>query len=266
MPRKSGTEPPLIGPGPRIIGPRCGGLATECQPGGGRGCTCAYWWEWQDGVLTKPPELRQIGGECPVAERDGRPCFTAPWRPVRVFALTANDRTPRDTELCAFARNRAGDEAEHQAKRDAMRCEWCRRPAARELRWAHGCAPRKLPPDVEQWRPHFWSTQGRNDLHMGYICPARAAIEDAAHAEGRSVVVTLTDPPVVSMGTRCVDKGPWRGAAMTLVNARWPAPARLPQRPGRLPVLKCDTLARCSSQNARRNRQRRRYRVRCPAN
>lgn len=30
MPRKSDTEPPLIGPGPRMIGPRCGGLVTEC--------------------------------------------------------------------------------------------------------------------------------------------------------------------------------------------------------------------------------------------
>lgn len=201
MPPKSVTEPPLIGPGPRVIGPRCGGLVTECQAGGGRGCTCAYWWEWHDGVLTKPPELRTVGGECPVAERNGRPCCTAPWRPVRVFALTVGDTTPHDAELCAFARNHAREEAERQAKRDAMRCEWCRRPAARAPRWAHGCAPRELPPDVEQWRPHFWSTQGRNDLHMGYICPACAAIEDAAHAEGRSVVVTLTDPPVVSMGT-----------------------------------------------------------------
>jgi hypothetical protein len=43
-----------------------------------------------------------------------------------------------------------------------------------------------LPPDVEQWRPHFWSTQGRNDLHMGDICPAWAAIEDAAHEADRS--------------------------------------------------------------------------------
>jgi hypothetical protein len=77
MPRKPGTEPPLIGPGPRMIGPRCGGLVTECQVGGGRGCTCAYWWEWHDGVLTKLPELRPVGGECPVAERNGRPCFTA---------------------------------------------------------------------------------------------------------------------------------------------------------------------------------------------
>jgi hypothetical protein len=211
MPRKPGTEPPLIGPGPRVIGPRCGGLVTECQADAGRRCTCAYWWEWHDGVLTKPPELRPVGGDCPVAERNGRPCFTAPWQPVRVFALTAGDRTPRDTDLCAFARNRARDEAERQAKRDAMRCEWCRRPAGRPPRWALGCAPRELPPDVEQWRPHFWSTQGRNDLHVGHICPACAVIEDAAHAEGRSVVVTLTDPPVVSMGTRCAGKGPDKG-------------------------------------------------------
>ena len=53
MPRKSVTEPSLIGPGPRMIGPRCGGLVTECQAGSGRGCTCAYWWEWHDGVLTQ---------------------------------------------------------------------------------------------------------------------------------------------------------------------------------------------------------------------
>ncbi len=43
MPRKSVTEPPLIGPGPRMIGPHCGGLVTECPSGGGCGCTCAYW-------------------------------------------------------------------------------------------------------------------------------------------------------------------------------------------------------------------------------
>jgi hypothetical protein len=70
-----------------------------------------------------------------------------------VFALTASDGTPHDTELCALARNRAREEAERQAKRAAMRCEWCRRPAARAPRWAHGCGPRELPPDVERCQP-----------------------------------------------------------------------------------------------------------------
>jgi hypothetical protein len=43
---------------------------------------------------------------------------------------------------------------------------------------APGCSPAALgswlrtprvAPDVEQWRPHFWSTHGPNDLHMGYL-------------------------------------------------------------------------------------------------
>jgi hypothetical protein len=55
----------------------------------------------------------------------------APWRPVRVVALTAGDTTPPDTEPCAFARNRARDEAERQAKRDAMRIVLGARPPAR---------------------------------------------------------------------------------------------------------------------------------------
>lgn len=186
-----------------MLGPHCGGLVSECQSGGGRACKCAYWWEWCDGLLTKPPELRSVGGECPAAAVSGRPCFPAPWQPVRVFALTAAESTPRGAELCATARNRARDEARREARGDAMRCELCRRPAGGPApRWPLGCAPREMPPEVEQWRPHFWSNQGSNDLHSGHICPQCAAIEDAAFAEHRSVVVTLTNPPVVSIGER----------------------------------------------------------------
>lgn len=201
MPKRA-DPPPLIGPSPSMVGPHCDGALTVCQSGGGRNCKCAYSWEWRDGVLSKPPELRPLGGACPVAERNGRPCFEAPWQPTRVFRLTAADGTPHGTELCAIARNRTHDEAKRQARDDAMRCELCHRPAGPAPRWALGCAPRELPPDVERWQPHFWTEQGSKTLDSGHICPQCAAIQATAVAEGRSIVVTMTNPPTVSIGER----------------------------------------------------------------
>lgn len=77
--------------------------------------------------------------------------------------------------------------------RNVTRCDatgaGARRPARRAGFWR---APRELPPDLEQWRPHAWSVKGRNHLHSGHICPACAAIEDDAHAEGlRSALRTI---------------------------------------------------------------------------
>jgi hypothetical protein len=206
--RKAPAEPPLIGPGPRIVGPDMSGT-VHCTTMGSRRCRCAYSWEWRDGLLIKPPAPIKIREPCPAAEAAGHPCFPQPWQPTRVFRLSAAEGTPRGRELCAHARASACDEAERLGRLDAVRCELCRRPAGPAPRWALGCAPRELPSDAEQWRPHFWTEHGHpGSLHAGHICPQCAAIQDAAHAEGRVVVVTLTDPPVVSAGDKAASGVP----------------------------------------------------------